>query len=568
MGMVVQPMRFSNVLTVNPLPTPDLGDDEEICIGDAAVTFDAGTYVSYAWQPNSEITQTISTSDADEYIVTVIDANGCEANDTVVLTVNPLPTPDLGDDEEICAGDAAVTFDAGTYVSYVWQLNSEITQTISTDVDGEYIVTVTDANGCEVNDTVVLTVNPLLTPDLGDDEGICIGDAAVTFDAGTYVSYAWQPNSEITQTISTDVDGEYVVTVTDGNGCEANDTVVLTVNPLPTPDLGDDEEICIVDAAVTFDAGTYASYAWQPNSEITQTISTDVDGEYIVTVTDGNGCEANDTVVLTVNPLPTPDLGDDEEICIGDAAVTFDAGTYVSYAWQPNSEITQTISTDVDDEYIVTVTDGNGCEANDTVVLTVNPLPIPDLGDDEEICIGDAAVTFDAGTYASYAWQPNSEITQTISTDVDGEYVVTVTDGNGCEANDTVVLTINPLPTPALGDDEEICIGDAAFTRCRDLCFSNAWQPNSEITQTISTDVDGEYIVTVTDGNGCEANDTVVLTVNPLSTPNLGNDTAISGGDPEMTIAMLGTNASGDASGQRKLRKQHKAIVTDVDGDI
>ena len=555
--------RDSVTLTVNSLPTLDLGDDEEICIGDAAVTFDAGTYVSYAWQPNSEITQTISTSDADEYIVTVIDANGCEANDTVVLTVNPLPTPDLGDDEEICAGDAAVTFDAGTYVSYVWQLNSEITQTISTDVDGEYIVTVTDANGCEVNDTVVLTVNPLLTPDLGDDEGICIGDAAVTFDAGTYVSYAWQPNSEITQTISTDVDGEYVVTVTDGNGCEANDTVVLTVNPLPTPDLGDDEEICIGDAAVTFDAGTYVSYAWQSNSEITQTISTDVDDEYIVTVTDGNGCEANDTVVLTVNPLPIPDLGDDEEICIVDAAVTFDAGTYASYAWQPNSEITQTISTDVDGEYVVTVTDGNGCEANDTVVLTINPLPTPALGDDEEICIGDAAITFDAGTYASYSWQPNSEITQTISTDVDGEYIVTVTDGNGCEANDTVVLTVNPLSTPNLGNDTAICAGDPEMTFDAGTYASYAWKPNSETTQTIVTDVDGEYIVTVTDANGCEANDTVVLMVNPLPTPDLGVDTAICIGDAAVTLD-AGTYAS---YAWIPNSETTQIITTNVDGD-
>ena len=519
-------------IIVNPLPEPDLGNDTAICINDPAVVFDPGSFVSYSWEPNSEITQTISIDVAGEYKVTVTDANSCSARDSVTLTVNSLPTPDLGDDEEICAGDAAVTFDAGTYVSYAWQPNSEITQTISTDVDGEYVVTVTDGNDCEANDTVVLTVNPLPIPDLGDDEEICIGDAAVTFDAGIYVSYAWQSNSEITQTISTDVDGEYIVTVTDGNGCEANDKVVLTINPLPIPDLGDDEEICIGDAAITFDAGTYASYSWQPNSEITQTISTDVDGEYIVTVTDGNGCEANDTVVLTVNPLPTPDLGDDEEICAGDAAVTFDAGTYVSYVWQLNSEITQTISTDVDGEYIVTVTDANGCEANDTVVLMVNPLPTPDLGFDTAICIGDAAVTLDAGTYASYVWIPNSETTQIITTNVDGDYAVEVTDVNGCKASDTINLKVNELPVIDLGSDITICPGSLVTLDATSNLANYIWNDGT-MTQTIDvTDVNaGVFNVLVTDTNGCSTKDTVEVIVADQLYVNLSSDTAFCDGN-------------------------------------
>ncbi len=550
-------------LIVNPLPTPDLGADQEICIGDAAVTFDAGAYDAYLWQTGGETTQTIDTDVAGEYIVTVTDANGCEGNDTVNLVVNPLPTPDLGADQEICAGDAAVTFDAGAYDGYTWQPGGETTQTIDTDVDGEYIVTVTDANGCEANDTVLLVVNPLPTPDLGSDQTICIGDAAVTFDAGAFDGYAWQPGGETTQTIDTDVAGEYIVTVTDANGCEANDTVVLTVNPLPTPDLGADQTICIGDAAVTFDAGAYDAYAWQPGGETTQTIDTDVAGEYIVKVTDANGCEGNDTVNLGVNPLPTPDLGADQEICAGDAGVTFDAGSFDGYAWQPGGETTQTIDADVDGEYIVKVTDANGCEANDTVLLVVNPLPTPDLGTDQAICIGDAAVTFDAGAYDAYTWQPGGETTQTIDTDVDGEYIVTVTDANGCEANDTVVLTVNSLPTPDLGADQVICAGDAAVTFDAGAFDGYAWQPGGETTQTIDTDVDGEYIVTVTDANGCEANDTVLLTVNPLPTPDLGADQVICSGNPAVTFDA----GAFDGYAWQPGGETTQTIDTDVDGE-
>ena len=70
-----------------------------------------------------------------------------------------------------------------------------------------------------------------------------------------------------------------------------------------------------------------------------QTLSTSSVGEYIVEITDGNGCVVKDTVNVTgINALPTVSVND-ASICPSDPAVTFTAtcATAVSYVWSGNA---------------------------------------------------------------------------------------------------------------------------------------------------------------------------------------------------------------------------------------
>ena len=516
-------------IVVNPLPEPDLGDDKEICLGAVAVIFDAGNYASYVWQSNLEISQTISTYVAGEYTVKVTDVHGCEGNDTVILTVNPLPTPDLGVDTAICIGDAPVNFDAGTYSSYLWQPNSEINQTISKDLEDEYILTVTNVYGCKANDTVVLTVNSLPTPDLGADTAICTGDIPVTFDAGTYSSYLWQPNSETSQTISTDVDGEYIVTIIDANGCENTDKVVLTLYANPIVDLGPDSVICEDEPSVVFGTGIFDRYAWLPNNEVVQTISTDVTGTYELIVFDAHGCSDTDEVILTVNTLPITNLGSDIEICDGELGVNFDAGSFNSYLWTPNSEITQTITTNVDGDYAVEVTDVNGCKYSDTINLKVNDLPVIDLGSDVTICPG-SSVTLDAtSNLATYIWN-GEKMTQTIDvTDSnEGVFNVLVTDTNGCSTKDTVEVIVAEHLYVNLSSDTAFCDGNTLSVNAGIIAgVTYAWQPTGESTQVIDITTSGTYSVQVIDTMECSVKDTIIVTVNLNPTVDLGSDVTV-----------------------------------------
>ena len=76
----------------------------------------------------------------------------------------------------------------------------------------------------------------------------------------------------------------YTVDVTSGSTTCTSDPTIITVQPLPTVDLGSDVVICN-GATQTLDAGSHASYLWS-TGETTQTIDISSAGTYYVTVQD------------------------------------------------------------------------------------------------------------------------------------------------------------------------------------------------------------------------------------------------------------------------------------------
>ena len=188
-----------------------------------------------------------------------LDANGCITYDTVQVNVYPAAIVNLGSDiSNICEGTNQ-TLDAGTFVSYVWS-TGDTTQSVVINTSGVYMVTATDANGCQDDDDVSVNMwaNPVV--DLGSDTVVCGDVVPLTYelDAGTgFSSYVWSTGgTSQTETISGspgDI-GDYSVVVEDGNGCQGTDTVtvefdvcgsvnepgkVLRISMYPNPTKGD-----------------------------------------------------------------------------------------------------------------------------------------------------------------------------------------------------------------------------------------------------------------------------------------------------------------------------------------
>jgi hypothetical protein len=93
----------------------------------------------------------------------------------------------------------------------------------------------------------------------------------------------------------------------------------------------------------------------------------------------------------------------------------------------------------------VEVANQYGCSSRDTVEFDTYPLPTVSLGSDKNFCEG-TSVMLDAGTgFSNYVWSTGDE-SYYISVSQPGEYWVHITDGNGCEDADTIVLTMDPLP--------------------------------------------------------------------------------------------------------------------------
>ncbi|RYD52904.1 MAG: T9SS type A sorting domain-containing protein [Sphingobacteriales bacterium] len=515
--------RDTVVVTVNPLPVVNLGPDTAICSGNT-VTLNAGNpNNAYLWSTGAT-TQTISVSTAGTYSVRVTNTNGCIGRDTLVLTVNPTPVVNLGADTAICNG-SAVTLNAGNAgASYLWSTGAT-TQTISATAAGTYSVRVTNTSGCIGRDTIVVSINPRPTVNLGNDTSICSGNT-VTLNAGNAgASYLWSTGAT-TQTISVTTAGTYNVRVTNATGCIGRDTLVLIVTPTPVVNLGADTAFCAGNS-VTLNAGNAgASYLWSTGAT-TQTITASTSGTYNVRVTNTSGCIGRDTIVVTVNARPTVNLGNDTTICSGNS-VTLNAGNAnASYLWSTGAT-TQTITASTSGSYSVRVTNATGCIGRDTVVLTVNPTPVVNLGADTAICAG-SSVTLNAGNAgASYLWSTGAT-TRTITASTSGSYSVRVTNTSGCIGRDTVVLTVTPQPTVSLGADTAVCIGSNITLDAGNAGALYLWSTGAT-TQTITVSTAGTYSVRVTNTTGCIGRDTIAITIAPLPTVRLGNDTTVCAG--------------------------------------
>jgi hypothetical protein len=529
-------------INIFPLPIPSITGDLTICVGETTrLTASGGT--SYVWN-NGEITSVIDVNPTEttSYSVTVTDANGCQASTNVTVIVNPLPTPSITGDLTICVGETTrLTASGGS--SYIWNNGVNVYwQDVNPTETTSYSVTVTDANGCQASTNVTVIVNPLPTPSITGDLTICVGETTrLTASGGS--SYIWNNGVNVYwQDVIPTETTTYSVTVTDANGCQANTNVTVIVNPLPTPSITGDLTICEKETTrLTASGGT--SYVWNNGVNVYwQDVNPTETTTYSVTVTDGNGCQANTNVTVIVNPLPTPSITGDLTICEGETTrLTASGGT--SYVWN-NGEITSVIDVNptITTTYAVTVTDANGCQASTNVTVIVNPLPTPSISGDLTICFGETTrLTASGGT--SYVWNNGVNVYwQDVNPTETTTYSVTVTDANGCQGNTSVTVVVNPLPTPIITGDLTICEGETTRLTASGGT-SYVWNNGVNVYwQDVNPTETTTYSVTVTDSNGCQGNTSVTVVVNPLPTPSITGDLTICEGETTRLTASGGTS--------------------------
>jgi hypothetical protein len=408
-------------------PAPNLGPNITACPGQQ-VLLTPGTFSTYRWS-NLYTTQYIQATTAGNYSVTVTNSVGCTASDTVSVNFSgSAPNPNLGPNQTVCAG-TVVTLNPGSFSTYSWSTGAT-TPTISPTTSGTYSVTVTNSCG-SASASVTLTFNPIPTPSLGPDQAVCVGP--VTLNPGSFTTYSWSTGAT-TATISPSVSGTYSVTVSNGT-CSASDTVVVTINANPLPNLGGNQTICGT-TPVTLNPGSYSAYSWSTGAT-SPTLSVSSSGTYSVTVTDGNGCTGTSAVTITFHPLPTPNLGPNQIVCTG-TPVTLNPGSYSAYSWSTGAT-TPTISPTTNGIYGVTVTDANGCTGSDAMNLVFVPLPTFSFGNDSVIC-ADTSITLNGPAgMSTYAWSTGAN-TASITVTSGGTYSLTVTHSNGCTASDDIVL--------------------------------------------------------------------------------------------------------------------------------
>ncbi len=184
---------------------------------------------TYNWYPSAPNNDTISGLSPNSYFVTITDSNGCKEEIEKIEITQPdslYLTADIT--ENLCFNDSSARISAIAYggaisYNYLWS-NGSTEETISELTDGNYILTLTDANNCELIEQYTLASNAteiVINSETGIDNRnfgyIYTNVEGGTPDYNYYWSYDETNNTENAEHLYT---GTYFLTITDANNCK------------------------------------------------------------------------------------------------------------------------------------------------------------------------------------------------------------------------------------------------------------------------------------------------------------------------------------------------------------
>ncbi len=484
---ITQPLQLSGVLSASDVQ----------CYGESSgivsVAASNGTIpYSYSWQNTTTLfaqnANSIVGVPADNYQVTITDANGCKfvgtttvnqpaqlAGSTVATSVSCYGGSDGAIDLTINGGVLPYTF--------LWENSVPATVGSTEDLSGIpaefYHVTVTDFNNCviELDQEVTQPLSPVaVTAEVTDV--LCFGDntgaidLTVTGGMAPY-TFSWS-NSQTTEDVGNLLAGSYSYDVLDANGCPFSGTEVvnqpampLTVTNVITDVLCFGDNTGSIDLTVTGGTAPY-TYEWSNSTYLLSITSQDLINypadDYRFEVTDANGCKVIDTLTITEPPLLETSVTGVNILCYGGNNGSVDLtviGGSLPYTFFWNTgDVTEDLNNLYAGYYEVLVTDDHGCTSISSITLTE---PADSLSFTFEVfnvlcndgTDGSIELTVEGGTVNyDYAWS-NGDTLSLIEDLTAGWYTFLVTDANGCTISDSIEvtqpdpLTLNEVITPA-----------------------------------------------------------------------------------------------------------------------
>jgi len=580
----------SRTVTVNPAPEAVITGNTSVCVGSTLVLSASGG-VAYQWSgPGfSNSGATISRTNvtlvmAGTYTVTVTNATGCKSTASVVVAVNPKPTPAITGTTIVCLG-ATITLTATGGDTYQWSgpggfsaSGATMTRPATSGANGTYTVTVTNSNGCTAS--VAATVGfsaSTFTAGINGATAFCEGNAiTLTATASGGVNYQWSGPAGFSfsgaalsiPNATTAMSGTYIVTVTNAGGCTASASRAVTVNAMPVANIAGNTTYC-AGSTITLAASGGISYQWSGPGFIgsTATINrinatTTMSGIYTVTVTGAGGCKSTASVNVLVNPKPMPLITGATTVCMG-GTINLTASGGDTYQWlgpggftASTAAITRTAVTGTSGNYNVTVTNSAGCTTSASVAVTITTAGFtPGITGATTYCAG-SNISLTASGGVSYEWSGPGGFSFTgaalsipdVTTAMSGIYIVTITNAGGCTASASRAVTVNAMPVATITGSTTYCAG-STITLTASGGISYQWSgpgfsaTTATINRTNATAVmAGTYTVTVTGTGGCKATAGVVVIVNPKPTPALTGATSFCSGSTITINASGGVN--------------------------
>ncbi len=507
--------------------------------GVATATASNGTApFTYSWSNGvSAITTSLSNANnglgVNTYSLTVTDANGCAASSSVTLT-SPVAlglslTPTSSSCGKSNGSVVAVASGGVTNYSYAWS-NATTNNTLPAVAAGTYSLTVTDANGCTISSSTIVTdLSTLKANILAYSNLKCNGDTngslTVRASGGTgTLTYSWS-NAGIDSVINGLGAGAYAVTVTDASGCSLSTNASITQ---PT-------QLKLVSTAINTScwggkngqavivpsggAGNYSA-TWS-TSETGFSISNLSAGTYSVTVSDGNNCQRDTFLTINQPTALSMSVSATTAFCGqpgGTATVTNitggtpNGGVY-SYLWSTGATLAS-ISGLVPGTYTVTVTDNNNCKLKDSATVSNVSGVLATISNFQNLsCHGVCNGTITAsptGGNAPYQYSWSNGFAGASPTGLcANSYTVTITDANQCAATAVQTLTQPVVLSNTVSQPDTACIGQKVWLVAHPSggtpTYQLTWNPGALVGDSVQVSAlsTTTFSVSGSDANAC-----------------------------------------------------------------
>jgi hypothetical protein len=417
----------------------------------------------YEWADGSDAPLRVNLG-AGTYSVTLTDFQGCTATaayniqepEPLLLTLTDIDNPTCVGEKN---GVITVSGNGGSPpYAYSWsQIGTD--SILSNLAVGTYFAYLSDANECP-GDTLQVVLEATSEPDFTAEvvqpfcEGLQTGSITLNPQGMPPYQYTWS-TGETTNAIDNLRVGEYSVRVEDGQGClydtifsieapQLFGTVINVVQPAC-----DNTMDGLINVTATQNSGVPSiqppiRYRWNDGLLGPNRIGIG-DGEYVVSVSDGRGCELiSDTIpIISPQPLQIGIEGFGPIACRGDSTGFIEVDTRggtppYGFSWIGTGMETEDLFNIPAGTYRLVVDDANACSYDTTFNLS-EPLALNvAIGiEAEDICEGGQVEELQAvvsGGVPGYAYQWSNGMPQsTIPDPTPADYGLTVTDANGCE---------------------------------------------------------------------------------------------------------------------------------------
>lgn len=521
------------------------------CFGftDGSIDASMSGWVSpYAYEWNTtDTTQDLSNIGAGSYELIITDQNNCTDSisftliQPTIIGLTSNVTTNYNGYSVSCYGydDANIdlSVSGGTTPYDIEWSNNAISEDLSNVGAGSYEAIITDLNGCQDSITSVVTQPDSIYITYTSQNILCnsfnTGSIDITVTGGvTSYNYSWS-SGQSTEDLTNIPSGLYEIVITDQNGCEDSIEVNIVeptdvaVSASLTQVLCYNDSTAAIDLTVGGGTGSY-TYDWS-NGDVTQDLANIPAGSYTVVVMDANNCTDTTSYIISQPAelvgtiLATSNYNGFNVSCYGSTNGTIDVTasggvTPYQYLWS-TTDTTEDLSGVGAGNYLVQVTDSNGCFINLPITLT-SPTQLSVTGIvNNVLCFGfnngsiDITTSGGIPTY-TFAWS-NSSSSEDISNVGPGTYSVTITDDNGCtitytnQVNELSPLVINSTAVnPSCSGFNNASINISMQGGMAPYSFT--WSTGDN-TEDIDSLIAGSYIVTVIDSNNCSSTDTIQI---------------------------------------------------------